>query len=135
MKIKKPKMPSKSYLFELLRKAIIQLWGSCVFCGNTNIDELEDHHIIPRSRNAILKFDPDNQILVCGGKQGKTCHKEVATIAGKERVRKIVGEKTWNKLITLEPKTLRQYLVEQGKTEKEWLLEKKAILIDLIENC
>lgn len=132
-KQKLPKEPSKKYMFALVRKAALRLWGSCIFCGNPNEQELEVHHIIHRA-NAILKYDIDNNVPLCST-PWKNCHREADTNAGRDRIRKILGEEKWNKLITLEPKTLRDHLKELKISEHRWLLEKKSILQDIIENA
>jgi hypothetical protein len=62
---------------KIWREFIIERDKHCQYCGNSNISELELHHIIPISKNPYLALDPSNGLTVCGRFSINKCHNKL----------------------------------------------------------
>ncbi len=70
----------------------------CVYCGNTNIAELESHHIIER-RHSIVKFNLENGITICKAFKGCEAHmKAHHTYEMKEWIKDYIGRDKYEEL-------------------------------------
>jgi predicted restriction endonuclease len=117
---------SDSLLCKLWRQAVLKRWGNkCAFCGNTNVNKIECHHIIYR-RHKVLKYDISNGIPLCK----YSCHLEAHSKLGEARIQDLLGEPAWIRLCNLERKTIKDYLRETGMTKNEWLTETKNKLLE-----
>jgi hypothetical protein len=134
---------SDSTLSSLWRKAVWVLNGMrCPFCGNTNFEQVQIHHIIHRA-SLLLRFDFRNGIPACNCEpqgdprkyEGKTCHQFADSNAGRDFVREIKGETDWKYLIETELKTSSAEFTKQGITRDEFMMEKHRELTTIIEHA
>ncbi len=120
----KRKAPSDSTLQHYWRLAVKKEWGAgCVFHDSECWGDVQCHHIIKRDR-IMLKHLPENGIPVC------EYHHEyfVPTMAGREAIRKLIGEFRSEMLDGLTMRTSKDYLVAMGMTREEFLTETLASL-------
>jgi len=110
----KKKPLSDRYLMILWRKAILLANGNrCFFCGNTNVNELECHHLVHRSAY-ILRWDWRNGIPVCVGK----CHRLAHRLEGAMMIAN--AHKFIYYLRKNENVTLMEYCLKNGITKEEF---------------
>lgn len=128
---RKPKASSvDKYLLQIWRKAVLFLNGNrCAYCGaDANHNEVECHHIIGR-RNLVTKYNPLNGIPGCK----YTCHRFYHTKTGERFIREHIGEECYSHLCELERYTLKDYLIKEGLTRKEWNEREKQTLMKVIK--
>jgi hypothetical protein len=88
--LKKRKATRDHNRYQKLRTAqLLALGSKCIECSNTNLSELEVHHLIPfgkRSRTRALSYfstDPTVVKVMCGPNSSKKCHKDTPNYRGK----------------------------------------------------
>ena len=114
----KKKSVSDGYLNKLWRQAVLTKWEySCPYCGNTDIDTIQCHHIIKR-RNVILRWDVKNGIPGCTC----PCHQYYHTKAGHRWIEEQLDEQTIMHLDTYENMTYKNYLQKNCLTDNEYRL-------------
>jgi hypothetical protein len=120
---------SDRYMMSLWRQAVLQKWGGkCFFCGNTNTEVLECHHIKKR-KHKLTRYMVENGVPVCAVKYGDiSCHQRAETFEGMDKIRRALGDDVWFKLDELARKTIPGYCMENGITENEYLSGMKHIL-------
>ena len=66
----------RSSKWPTVRKHHLEKFPCCAACGNSNLKDLEVHHIIPFSVDATKELDPSNLITLCeaSSKCGLKCH-------------------------------------------------------------
>lgn len=70
---KAPAKARRSGKWPAVRKAHLEKFPRCAFCGGEN--KLEVHHIIPFHAAPDLELEPDNLITLCEAKRyGVNCH-------------------------------------------------------------
>jgi len=121
----KTKGISDGRLMSLWRKAVLAHNGHrCLLCGMTGDDNLQCHHIVKRRRK-FLRYDYRNGVPLCVG-----CHQFAHTKAGDmELMRRF---RHYQYCADNEQIVIKDWLLRQGKTEAEWLLEIKQELLDII---
>jgi len=117
------------YLQQLWRKAVLILNGNrCAYCGaDARFANVECHHIIKR-RHSLTRHDPLNGIPGC-----MVCHKFFHTKQGEKFIEKHIGEELYARLCELENIPIKQYLVDNGITRKEWDKEQYDKLMEVIK--
>ena len=112
---KKRKAVSDGYLNKHWRQAVLARWGyQCAYCGNTDIDIVQAHHIVKR-RNVILRWDVRNGIPGC-----PTCHQYYHTRAGNRWIEEQLDEQTLMHLDTYENMTYKDFLVKKRLTDSDF---------------
>lgn len=120
---------SKTHMNRLWRKAVLANYHNmCPKCGNTNIEEIQCHHIVYR-RHSILLYDWRNGIPGCTG----SCHLFYHTKKGEQFIAKI--HKYYDYLCDRDNITIKDHLVKKGMTRTEFLLEQKAELEALFKGA
>jgi len=122
------------YLETWFRKTVLGMWGNkCVFTFNSNIAELEVHHIIPRNRR-ILKYDWRNGIPLSVSTnpryliKGMTAHQYAGTLQGENKIRLLIGGIIWDYLCHQELINYKDFLVQRGLTDNEFRKNELEIL-------
>jgi hypothetical protein len=70
----------------------------CVYCGNTNMSELEAHHIRARKHSEV-KFDLDDGVTLCKPYKGCSGHyKAHHSYEMKEWIKDYIGRKKYEEL-------------------------------------
>jgi len=126
---------SDGNLCSLWRKAVLAVWGhKCFFCGNTNLSEIECHHIKKR-KHKLTRYMVENGIPACKVSWGKkeSCHQFAETFEGQAEIKRNIGDDLWFKLDRLARQIIKNWLLENEMTETEFLLEKKKELEVIIE--
>lgn len=125
---KKNKGYGKTTMNSLWRKAVLANYNHrCAYCGNTDITEIECHHIVYR-RHKILRWDYRNGIPGCKF----TCHKIYHTKKGEQWISSV--HRDYDLITSLENVTFKQYLVDNCLTEKEFLEFRKEEMRRLIDD-
>lgn len=124
------KSVSDSYLNKLWRKAVLAEWGyECPYCGNTDIDIIEIHHIVKR-KNKILRWDYRNGIPGCK----YSCHSFYHTLSGQKWILENLEEEVILYLSEFDNVLYKDYLFEHGLTDNEFrkikLEELKKVIDD-----
>lgn len=73
----------KSFKWQKLRREIVLRDKCCVLClkrGYVEHRRLQVHHIVKRTDNINLAYDPDNLVTVC-----PTCHEELEAMSSKQQ--------------------------------------------------
>lgn len=105
------------HLQKLWRKAVLRHWyNRCILCGNTNVDEIECHHVVKR-RVAILRHDYRNGVPVCK----KECHRFIDSRAGEDKLRELLPNYQLKYLAEMEQVKIKDHLMEQGISRAEFL--------------
>ena len=123
------KSVSDGYLNQLWRKAVLAKWGyTCPYCGQTDIDVIECHHIVKR-RNKILRWDVRNAVPGCK----YSCHQYYHTHAGQRWIEEQLDEETLAYLDEHENMTYKDYLQKKCLTDSEFRLIMLAELKEIIK--
>ena len=120
----KPKGISDGRLMTLWRSAVLAHNNHrCLFCGMTGDSNLECHHVV-RRRRKLLRYDYRNGVPLCSN-----CHRLAHTKAGEMKLMQL--HRHYDYCVENEQVVIKDWLVQQGKTESEWLLEVKQELLDV----
>lgn len=119
----KKKAVSNGYLLSLWRKKVLDVYGhKCLFCGMYGDENLQCHHVVYRRRK-FLRYDYRNGVPLC-----LECHHKAHTKAGELLLAKL--HPYYDYVVENEQIVFKQYMVDNGMTEDEFLLEKKRDLLD-----
>lgn len=132
VKTKKVDVVTEGYLQQLWRKAVLKHHDNiCFLCSidfSYDISLLQCHHFIKR-RKVFLRNDVLNGFPLCF-----SCHQEAHTKKGEYRLVKKMGEERLNYLIERENIKIKDYLLENGITRKEFNKEIAKKLKKLLTN-
>ncbi len=119
---------SDKYMLRLFRKAcLVKHGGKCILCPNTNVNELEIHHLIKR-KHKILRYNWRNAVIVC--KHG--CHQKIDSLYGIKLLEKL-RPFDMRYLRKYENQVFKQYLIDNCISEREFLQQKKEELVEIIK--
>jgi len=135
-KLKKRKKPTglgDGMLRKYWRQAVFIVYGKCVMCGCVYEPHLEVHHIIHKAHK-ILRWDWRNGVPVCRPLTGRNCHQKSDTLAGREQVRRVIGEASYLFLKEMQPITALKYCTENQISTKQFVANQKQTLQDIISD-
>jgi hypothetical protein len=137
--MEKGEIMTDRHLMKLWRKAVLlKNNNQCIFCGNSNIDELECHHFI-RRRVSVLRWDWKNGFPLCNSLTEKKCHIIADTMMGRQKLINIMGEDRFEYLALSEKITKKDYCLAHGLSQKEFEKmfydELKKIIENNKNNC
>jgi len=108
------------YLCDLFRQAVLLKNNNrCIFCGNSNINELEVHHFIHR-RIRVLRWDWRNGFPLCNSLTANKCHIKADTMLGRQKLINIMGEERFEYLANSEKITKKDYCLAHCLSNKEF---------------
>ena len=112
-----------SYLRSLWSKATLAQKGKVCYACRSNMAH-SVHHII-RVRHKLTRYDVRNGLPLCA-----ECHRHAQRSIGWDMDMIPTGDKVWLRVAS--NINIKDYLVRNGKTEKEWMKEQgeelKAII-------
>lgn len=82
-------------LADKLRSLIVRSRGRCEMCGSKN--NLQDHHVVEKSRSTYLRYDLENSLCLCMGCHMKWHH--MGVLAAGDWFMKKYGQARWDYLI------------------------------------
>ena len=117
-------------LDSLFRTAILKIHKCCIFCGESNPDNLEVHHYIRRSIK-LLRYDFKNGFPLC---KIKGCHNIGHIFEGDKKLTEFMGEDQNLYLYEKQRINFKQYLIDNGITDQEFFKSKEKELQDIIND-
>lgn len=121
----KTKGISDSRLMSLWRKAVLaHNHHQCLLCGRSGDSNLQCHHVIARRRK-YLRYDYRNGVPLC-----VSCHQRCHTKTGDRELSRVFRH--YDYCLDNENVIIKNYLVNRGMTDTDFMLEKKKELMYVI---